>query len=477
MALGGLSTIGIAGVSSSTQFRTQSHRTRLLRIGMVCAVLAIAPVVGVLVVIGGPIAAFIAVLAPLLLLGLNRMQSHLDLAPLVILFTAAFVPFSLPTGTQSRLVLSLLLTILLVGQWIFKALIVAKRLQLQPSPLNRPLFGFMIITLFSLVWSMAFRDPLVMVGSSFVVVQVASALVMIMLPGAFLLVANHVNSLRLLKAMVGMMLIAGLIGIIGRYGLGTAVIDDGGLFSMWIISLSVGLALFNRQMSWRWQGLLLILAGSWVIWGFILHISWLAGWLPGLLAIAVLLFMRSKKLLLIALICMICLVGLRANYYMEALFVDEDAESGQTRLAAWEHNWRVTGQHWLFGTGPAGYAAYYMAYFPDEAMATHSNYIDLIAQTGIFGLGLCMWFFCALVWLGYKLCRRFRGRGDFAEGAANAAFAGTIGVLVAMAIGDWVFPFAYTQTIAGYSYAVYNWLFMGVILVLGRLYPDAKIRD
>jgi O-antigen ligase len=162
---------------------------------------------------------------------------------------------------------------------------------------------------------------------------------------------------------------------------------------------------------------------------------------------------------------------------MEALFVDEDAESGQTRLAAWEHNWRVTGQHWLFGTGPAGYAAYYMAYFPDEAMATHSNYIDLIAQTGIFGLGLCMWFFCALVWLGYKLCRRFRGRGDFAEGAANAAFAGTIGVLVAMAIGDWVFPFAYTQTIAGYSYAVYNWLFMGVILVLGRLYPDAKIRD
>jgi hypothetical protein len=442
---------------------------------MVCAVLAIAPVVGALVVIGGPITAFIAVLAPLLLLGLNQMQSHFDLVPVLILLTAAFVPFSLPTGTQSRLVISLVLTIFLVGVWVLRMLIVEKRLWLQPSPVNKPLFGFMLITLISLPWSIAFRDPLVIVPSSFAAVQIASALVMIMSPGAFLLVANHINSPRPLKAMAAVMLIAGVIDIIGRYSLAIAVINDGGLFSMWVISLSVGLALFNRQMPWRKRGLLLVLAGSWVVWGFILHISWLAGWLPGLTALAVLLFMRSKKLLLIALICLICLVGLRANYYMKAIFVDEDAESGQTRLAAWEHNWRVTGKHLLFGTGPAGYAAYYMSYFSNEAMATHNNYIDIIAQTGIIGLGFCAWFFLGLAWLGYKLCWRLKGQGDFVEGLANATMAGTVGVIVAMFIGDWVFPFAYTQTIAGFDYTVYSWLFMGAILVLDRLHPDAKV--
>jgi O-antigen ligase len=115
-----------------------------------------------------------------------------------------------------------------------------------------------------------------------------------------------------------------------------------------------------------------------------------------------------------------------------------------------------------------------MSYFPTEAMATHNNYLDILAQTGILGLGLCMWFFFALIWLGYKLCCRLRGRGDFPEGLANAALAGTVGAVFAMVIGDWVFPFAYTQTIAGFDYTVYSWLFMGAILVLDRLQPALK---
>ena len=132
-------------------------------------------------------------------------------------------------------------------------------------------------------------------------------------------------------------------------------------------------------------------------------------------------------------------------------------------------NWRVTDQHLLFGTGPAGYAAYYMSYFPTEAMATHSNYLDIIAQTGVVGFVLCIWFFISLAWQGYRLVSRLKGRGDFIEGMANAVFAGTIACIVMMGFGDWLFPFAYTQTIAGFNYAVYNWIFMGTVLVINRM--------
>jgi hypothetical protein len=38
-----------------------------------------------------------------------------------------------------------------------------------------------------------------------------------------------------------------------------------------------------------------------------------------------------------------------------------------------------------------------------------------------------------------------------------------------MGFGDWLFPFAYTQTIAGFDYAVYSWLFMGVVPLLDHL--------
>jgi O-antigen ligase len=188
-----------------------------------------------------------------------------------------------------------------------------------------------------------------------------------------------------------------------------------------------------------------------------------------MVALGVITFMRSKKLSLILLIALFTLVALRSNYYLGSVFKSEENISGYTRVAAWIANWGITRDHILFGTGPAGYAVYYMTYFPQSAMATHSNYIDILAQTGIVGTAMCLWFFAILVWNGYKLCKRLSRKGGYAEALANAAFAGTIACIVIMGFGDWVFPFAYTQTIAGFDYAVYNWIFMGMIVVISSI--------
>jgi hypothetical protein len=118
------------------------------------------------------------------------------------------------------------------------------------------------------------------------------------------------------------------------------------------------------------------------------------------------------------------------------------------------------------GTGPAGYAAYYMTYFPMEGMATHNNYIDIIAQTGIVGSIFFLWFLFAHVRGSRQIRRMLQGRGDFAESLAVAALAGSVGCIVAMALGDWMFPFAYTQGIIGFDSALFNWFFMGSIWAL-----------
>ncbi len=450
----------------------QARRTTLLRFAAVFALLVLAPALGVLIAKLDPILILVVAAVPLALSSLRWSSSRPEFAPLIILCAAIFIPVSLPTGTESRLVISLLLTVLFTAMWVLRMILVQKRFRLKPSPLNKPLLGFIVIVVLSLGWSMAFRDPLVVVGKSVPLVQTASAVVMIMLPGAFLLVTNHINDVRLLKAMVAIMLIAGVLAVLWRYSIDRAIVHDGGLFSMWVVGLSVGLAFFNREMSWKIRGLLLALAGSWLVWGVGLHISWLAGWLPGLVTCGVLLFMRSKKLLAIGLVLVVIVATVQYGHDLNAAFSAENKESGSTRLMAWEVNWRITGKHLLLGTGPGGYATYYMSYFPQDAMATHSTYVDVLAETGVIGFVFCMWFFFALTWLGYKLCRRLKGRGDFAEGLANAAFAGTVGSLAAMAIGDWVFPFAYTQTITGFDYVVYSWLFMGTILVLDDLYPN-----
>jgi O-antigen ligase len=110
-----------------------------------------------------------------------------------------------------------------------------------------------------------------------------------------------------------------------------------------------------------------------------------------------------------------------------------------------------------------------MSYFPDDAMATHNNLIDILAQTGVVGFTLCLWFFFGLAWSGYQLCQKLKERNDFLAGLANAAFAGTLSCTITMFFGDWLFPFAYTQTITGFDYVVYSWLFMGTIPVIYRL--------
>ena len=103
---------------------------------------------------------------------------------------------------------------------------------------------------------------------------------------------------------------------------------------------------------------------------------------------------------------------------------------------------------------------------PEDDMFAGHPPVDILAQHGIIGLIFCLWFFVALAWQGYKLCLRLEGRGDFVEALANIAFAGTIGCIVMMVFGDWLFPFVYTQTIAGFDYIVYSWLFMGTIVAL-----------
>lgn len=448
------------------------YRFSLARIGIVIAVLAGAALLGYVGGEANPFYAIIAASAPLLLLGSDQIGQRKQLTPILILVAGLFIPLALPTGTGSRLVISLVLTCLLLGLWLVNMMSADRRFWLFASPVNLPLVGFIAVTIISYVWSLLFRDPLVATWSSFGFVQLASTVVMVALPGVFLLTANQVNDRRALKAMVWIMLGAGFLGLVRNYSGLPIPVNMGGMFNMWVIALATAQGLFNRWLS-RWtRWAMLALAAAWVWWGLVLHISWLAGWLPGLLALAVIIVMRSKWLTLAvgaALFVAALIYWDTIVMYTETIVSAEAQESGLTRLAAWEVNWRVTGQHWLFGTGPGGYAAYYMTYFPFEGTATHSNFIDILAQTGVAGLLTCLLFFVTVGWLGFRISRRLSGSGGFEEALAVAAFAGTLGAFVMMGFGDWLFPFAYTQTIAGFDYAAYNWLFMGTIPVIDRL--------
>ncbi len=448
----------------------EKYRNQLLQTTFVFAMLFGAALIGI--VAGKKDVKYALVLAFLpavafLVEGVTREQR---LAPYIILATGLFVPLSLPTGTASRLVFSLVFTLLFVGLWILE-MVLEKRFTLPQTPITKPLLAFMGAVLLSWGWSIVFRDPLVTVWPSFPFVQAGSAIVMIMLPALMLLVTRDIHTERGLQYLVGIMLVGGVLGLIRQYGIVRHFpVNTGGMFNLWVVSLAFSQALFNRNLSRALRGALLALSAAWMYWGFFLHISWLAGWLPVYFAVGILIFQYSRKIALALGIVAIIFVVLNFNYISRAI-QSETTESGETRLAAWKVNWLVTKEHWLFGTGPAGYAAYYMSYYPTRGMATHSNYIDIISQLGIVGMGIILWIFGTVLKTGFRLQNRLKGRGDFSEALARAATAGTLACMLIMGFGDWLFPFAYTQSIMGYDYAAYNWIFMGTIMVLDRLYP------
>jgi hypothetical protein len=454
------------------------NKRRVIRVGVIGALLCVLPIAGLLMTRVSPVFVFVALAVPF---GILAVVKRLELGIAAMLLAGVFVRFRIPTGTASEIVISLLICLGCIGLWIAHMLVVEKRLALEPAPTNVPLLAFMVTVVISWGWGRAFRDVFVY-EAGHPLVSVVAALVMILLPGCFLLVANNIRSVRWLQVLVWILLGEGLVvlsvdlgshfGVGPMQALSTFLqmnglihINTQGLFSMWCVSFALALALFNRQLNWLLRLLFLAYVGGWVYWGFGMRITWLSGWVPAFTVAAVIAFLRSKWLFVVLIVVIVVGAG---GYYWRTEFQSESEGSGLTRLAAYQVNWRVTGKHLLFGTGPAGYASYYMSYFPTEATASHSNYIDIIAQTGIVGSFFILWFFGAQVWGGHKLWLKLQGQGDFAESLSVAVLAGTAGCVVAMALGDWLFPFIYTQGVPGFDLAMFSWLFMGSLWALSH---------
>lgn len=410
---------------------------------------------------------------PFVVVGVMLLEKRMGLTPIILLIFAAFVPLYLPTGTSSVLVDSLVLSWVFCGLWFFQ-MITRKQSGMQKSPVNAPAIAFSVITVISLGWSNLFRDHNLTIFSSFFFVQVGATLVMVISPLVLLLVGNQVRDEKQMGWMILIIYLAQMGGVVNFLaGRVLLPVNSFGLTAMWMTVFSLAILLTLKHMPIAYKVFLAASLGAVLYVQFVLSLTWIAGWLPALVGVFVLLLFKSKRLLF--LLATLLAAYVIANFSLfQANFMAESMESGGTRLVAWLVNWQFTRQHFLFGMGPAGYVVYYMSYVPTNAMATHSNYIDVIAQTGILGFTAYMLMFLLLGWRGWVVVQRLRGQGGLLEAVSLACLGGWAGCMVIMGFGDWLLPFVYTQSIAGYDYSVYSWIFLGLILALDFITASRK---
>lgn len=398
----------------------------------------------------------------------------LGLAALIA--ASLLVPFSLGTGTQTGLNITVLLLSALVGLWLFDMFARQRRITLHPSRPILPLLGLAGAAVLAFIVG---QLPWFTIAGAPLRSQLGGLAIFLLSVGAFLLAAHQMDDLRWLQVLTWLLLALGGLYVAGQLlpGLGTLTSrlfqqgSTGSVFWVWLVALSFSQAVFNQQLNIRWRLALggLVLAAFYV--GLFQGTAWASGWLPPLVSVVVILLVGMPRLGLLATLAGGIVGVINSQKVINLVMLGDQQYSIITRREAWGIIAQIVKVNPLLGLGPANYY-WYTPLYPIlgwyVVFNSHNQYVDLIAQTGILGLVFFLWFVWEVGRLGWRLKEQVQ-KGGFEQAYVYGALGGLAGMLVAGMLGDWVLPFVYNIGLTGFRASVLGWLFLGGLVVVEQV--------
>jgi O-antigen ligase len=387
-----------------------------------------------------------------------------------VLGTGIFVDYLGPGGLNA----TVLLVILLVGLWVSDLFIFQANPQFVASATLPPLYG--LIVLATLAFAMGQFPWFRYAQSAPLDAQAGGYAIYVLSFLAFILVANQIKELRHLEwitwGFVGIAAvnIVGLIIPTVRTIVSAAAGTIGSVFWIWAIAMIYGQALFNDEIKMKWRAALLAVVVAALFFLFILKFDNKSGWVPIVLVLWVITALRSWKLGLTATI-----VGLLGLLVVLPDVLDTEGYSLSTRLEILPVLWQIILANPLFGVGFGNYYFYAQLFSVRGWYVTinsHNNYVDVVAQIGLLGIGFFLWFLGQVALLAWSL--RTRVHSGFEKAYVNASLGGLAGMVLVMGLGDWVLPFVYNIGLSGFRSSVMGWVFLGGLVVLENLVKDRE---
>jgi O-antigen ligase len=240
----------------------------------------------------------------------------------------------------------------------------------------------------------------------------------------------------------------------------------GSMFMNWFVALAFGQALINRRLRPILRlaliaAVLLTLYVAYVVLG-----NWKSGWVPPLVAIGVILFIKYPRRMIF-----FAPPAILLGWYLAGQVLAAEQYSWTTRLDAWTIVADIAKANPILGLGFGNYY-WYVSLIPIRGFFvpfnSHNQYADLFAQMGLLGLVCFLWIFWELGRLGWRL--RERVPEGFPRAYVYGVLGGLGGTLVAGALGDWVLPFVYNVGMKGFRASVVAWLFLGGLVALEQMY-------
>ncbi len=389
-----------------------------------------------------------------------------NLGFILVILGGMFVPFTGPSGLNAATVM----IALMLGLWIMNMFVVRRNFKLIYSRSMVAIITFLVVS--TLAFGIGQIPWFIFARQAPLDAQVGGFAIVIFSIGGLLLAAHLIREVRWLKLIVWLFFGLSAIYVLSRViGLGsvTRLFHPGftaqSMFWTWLIALAVGQLIYNNALTRRMKGALILLVVLTFYVAFVQAYDWKSGWIPPLVAAAVLIGIRYRRLIVFG----IPFLATAALYITFDLIASDDYSWG-TRVDAWRIVLEISRLSPLLGLGFANYY-WYTPLFPIRgwrvSFNSHSQFVDLIAQTGYIGLLSFLWIFFEMGRSSWDLAKRLPG--GFARAYAYGVFAGVIATLVAAFLGDWVLPFVYNVGLSGFRASILPWIFMGGVVSLEQM--------
>lgn len=413
--------------------------------------------------------------------GLIILLRYQSIGIVLLIVASMFIPFSIGTGSSTSINATILLLGFLVMVWIIDMVVLKKRIVLVRSSTTMPLLAFIIFSVVGFLSGQLNWFP--GVTGAPITAQIGGLSIYLLSALAFILVANIIKEPRYLSLMTWIFL--GLAGFYILVRISPRSIEsilrrlfplgsDASLFWIWSLTLAGAQFLFNKRLSKPIRLLLFSLLIGTIYVGLIENYDWKSGWMPALFGLMVVVWVGAPRYRIFAVLGGLAVILVNFTN-IASVFTGQEEYSLSTRSEAWRIVFDIAKVNPITGLGFANYYWFtplYVIMGYRVSFNSHNNYLDLLAQTGVLGLGAFLWFALAVGILAWKLLKQVP------EGFHKAYVIGTLGglagTLMAGMLGDWFLPFVYNVGLVGFRSSVFAWLFLGGLVVYEQLARQAR---
>jgi len=403
--------------------------------------------------------------------GIYFIFRYPNLAYIIMLLGGMFIPFKGPGGMNA----STLGLLLLIGLWIMEMLVVKKEFKFLYSAPIRPALYFLGISTIAFAVGQISWFPFA--NQAPMTAQVGGYAIYLILPLTMLLTPNMIKDMFWVKTLFWIFIGVSMIYVLTRtleLSIADRLFQQGytanSMLWTWLAALLTGQIIYNHQLSLRMRTMCITFLVLTFYVAMVQQNDWKSGWVPPAVTVAALVGLKFKKLTVVALP-----FAFAIGIYLAKDLISTDMYSWGTRLDAWIVVLGIARVSPIIGMGFANYY-WYAKVFTIRGyhikFNSHSQFVDLVAQTGVLGLLCFFWIFFEVGLLAWNLSTRLKD--GFARGYAYGVLAGVLGCLMAAFLVDWILPFAYNIGLDGVRASILPWLFFGGLLSIEQIFSQQQ---